>query len=189
MKQGTVRIIGGQWRGRKLKFPALPGVRPTPDRVRETLFNWLTPAILDANCLDLFAGSGALGFEALSRGARSITFVDQAPEIIAYVRQQATLLQAHNVFFYCAQIPPSNPFMKEAYAQFNIVFLDPPFKQNLIPPCCEWLEKQNCLADNAYIYLEAETSLDPLPIPPHWELIRSKTTQQVGYHLARRFIP
>src|SRR5882757_4093982 len=92
MDLGIVRIIGGKWRGRKLKFPVIPGLRPTPDRVRETLFNWLRLVVPNSSCLDLFAGSGALGFEALSRGANIVVFIDQSPEVVYYLKEQLKIL-------------------------------------------------------------------------------------------------
>jgi 16S rRNA (guanine966-N2)-methyltransferase len=182
MKHNVVRIIGGQWRGRKLHFPAISGLRPTPDRVRETVFNWLAPVIHGAYCLDLFAGSGALGLEALSRGATHVTFIDQDREIVNYLKQQLVLLKIERANVYYEKFPLiKNNFTKN----FNIVFLDPPFNQNLITTCCQWLTENNLLAPNAYIYLETEAELKPLPIPDDWELIKSKIAGQVGYHLAR----
>lgn len=186
MKSGMVRIIGGKWRGRKLKFPAIEGLRPTPDRVRETLFNWLAPVIIDTRCLDLFAGSGALGIEALSRGAAHVTFVDQNPEIVAYLRQQLTLLNTDNAKIYCAKLTSSfvPPFEKGGLGGiFNLIFLDPPFHQNLIQTTCTWLAENKLLTNDAYIYIEAEATLDPLPVPAHWEILKSKIAGQVGYHL------
>jgi 16S rRNA (guanine966-N2)-methyltransferase len=187
MNHGTVRIIGGKWRGRKLHFPAMPDLRPTPDRVRETLFNWLAPMIAGARCLDLFAGSGALGFEALSRGAGAVMFIDRDPAIAAYLQQQLALFfnakaGANTARVQCATFPFTLPAPTE---KFNLVFLDPPFQQNLLPASCAWLIKQNCLAGNAYIYLETAADVQPLPIPAAWELVRSKTAGQVGYHLAQ----
>lgn len=177
-----LRIIGGKWRGRKFNFPAIPGLRPTPDRVRETLFNWLAPIISGAHCLDLFAGSGALGLEALSRGAGEVVFMDQSPVVIQHLKQQIQTLNITNAIVQKGTVPLcllpcTNPF--------NIIFLDPPFHQNLIARVCSQLEEQNYLADGAYIYIEAESILDPLPIPSHWEILRSKIAGQVGYHLVK----
>jgi 16S rRNA (guanine966-N2)-methyltransferase len=183
MKQGEVRIIGGAWRSRKLKFPAISGLRPTPDRVRETVFNWLTPIIQGANCLDLFSGSGALGLEALSRGAHYALLVDQAPAIINYLRQQITLLKTSQADACLANIPLDKLPKQFCTKHFDIIFLDPPFNRSLIKPTCDWLLKQNLLADNAYIYIEAESELEPLPIPTNWEIIKTKKSGQVGYHL------
>ena len=129
-KTSELRIIGGKWRGRKLKFSPSLDLRPTPNRVRETLFNWLAPVINNAICLDLFAGSGALGFEALSRGAQKVTMLDKSARVIKTLKANAEILGTENITFLCMEFSPSlkNPFKQ----QFNVVFLDPPFKQNLI---------------------------------------------------------
>ena len=158
---GQVRIIGGCWRGRKLRFPSAPGLRPTPDRVRETLFNWLAPEIVGAHCLDVFAGSGALGFEALSRGAQSLVMIEQSPQLLKELRQNAEILGAKNqIQFYCARIP-SAVIDAGAVGGFNIVFLDPPFYQNYLPICFQWLQINHYLATDALIYIEAESGLQP----------------------------
>jgi 16S rRNA (guanine966-N2)-methyltransferase len=183
MNHGTVRIIGGKWRSRKLTFPAIAGLRPTTDRVRETVFNWLAPFIMQARCLDLFAGSGALGFEALSRGAAEAVFVDSSKEVIAYLKEQARILQTTDIETYQLHLPCPVPF---THKKFDIVFLDPPFHQGLISPICQWLEEQNLLADEALIYLETEAELSPLPVPQNWVLMRSKKAGQAAYHLAKR---
>lgn len=181
---GDVRIIGGKWRSRKLKFPAIEGLRPTPDRVRETVFNWLSPHIAAANCLDLFAGSGALGFEALSRGASHVTFIDQSREITKYLTAQLKLLGTENAEVHCSTFNPALTFPHKA--AFDIVFLDPPFHKNFIKQSCAWLEQNKLLADDALIYIEAEATLNPLPIPNNWEILRSKIAGQVGYHLCKK---
>lgn len=177
-----VRIIGGKWRSRKLTFPAVDSLRPTPDRVRETLFNWLTPAIYGARCLDPFAGSGALGFEALSRGALSIVMVDQSGEAIASLRHNAEKLAAA---MSADIIWGRFPDVKIAVPQngFDIVFLDPPFHQQLIKTACQHLDEQGMLNPNALIYIEAEIDLQPLPLPPHWEILKAKQAGQVSYYL------
>lgn len=176
-----VRIIAGRLRGRKLHFPDLPFLRPTGDRIRETLFNWLQMMISGKHCLDLFAGSGALGFEALSRGAASVIFCDAHHSITDYLQQtiQEWQLQSQAEVFNLTIPTEHQPFQK----QFDIVFLDPPFHQNLIAPCCDWLEKNNLLKSGSYIYIEAEASLTTLPVPEHWQLFRSRKAGQVGYYL------
>jgi 16S rRNA (guanine966-N2)-methyltransferase len=181
--KGQVRIIGGCWRGRKLHFSSVPGLRPTPDRVRETLFNWLAPEIVGAYCLDVFAGSGALGFEALSRGAHSVVMIDQSPVLIKELRQNAEILGASKqVQFYCASMPE----IKLAEPNhFDIVFLDPPFYQNYLAICYQWLQTNHYLAPDALIYIEAESSLQSLPLPENWSIIRQKKAGQVGYYLIR----
>src|SRR5436190_32244 len=124
MKKGEVRIIGGLWRGRKLHFPAIPHLRPTPNRIRETLFNWLAPDLADAHCLDLFAGSGALGFEALSRHAKSVIFIEQSNALVSYLKAQLKQFAAENrAQVYQAQFPfIAMQLFKPKKPQFNIVF-------------------------------------------------------------------
>lgn len=177
-----IRIIGGKWRSRLIKVPDSAAVRPTPNRIRETLFNWLMPHTLDAYCLDAFAGSGALGFEALSRGAKQVTFIDCDPHVIAQLKKTAEHLNANNAEFICAKfthdIPRKNPF--------NIVFLDPPFRKNLIPSCLEILNQHNILAPNALIYVEAEKEFGELLLPNGWSLQKQKIAGDVAYHLIRK---
>ena len=182
-KANELRIIGGKWRGRKLKFAANSQIRPTPNRVRETLFNWLAPIINDAICLDLFAGSGALGFEALSRGAKQVTMVDKSPQVIKTLTDNANTLGTDDIEFMCVEFLPAlkNPF----HRQFDIVFLDPPFHQNLIAPCANWLAQNSCLTEHAFIYIEAESSLKTLSVPGNWEMYKQKTAGQVTYSLFR----
>ncbi|MDR3490677.1 MAG: 16S rRNA (guanine(966)-N(2))-methyltransferase RsmD [Gammaproteobacteria bacterium] len=185
MAQGQIRIISGMWRGRKLKVPDLPGLRPTTDQIRETVFNWLQTKIVGAHCLDLFTGSGALGFEALSRGAEQVVMIDQSPVVVANVREQLKLLKAFNAEVYQANVPQG---LKPPVRLFDVVFLDPPFGKNLLLPCCFYLEENKYLANNAYIYLESENPIDETDLPSHWKLIKSKKTGQVAYHLAQRII-
>ena len=178
-----LRIIGGQWRSRRLKFPGVPGLRPTPDRVRETLFNWLAPVIEGARCLDLFAGSGALGMEALSRGAASVVFVEQNPLAVKTLRENLELLKTRDaeVLTMDARGWLNQPNPKP----FEIVFLDPPFSQDLLAPICQVLENNSWLKSSALIYLESETSL-AARVPANWEILRDKTAGQVRYRLAQR---
>lgn len=183
MKQGQIRIIGGKWRGRKLKVPDVVDLRPTPDRVRETLFNWLAPVLQGANCLDLFAGSGALGFEALSRGASHVTMVDYSSTVITLLQQESLMLKAENIEIYRAQVPEQ---LQTALRPFDVVFLDPPYQKDILLPCCFYLEEQAFLADNAYIYLEAKEILTEKDLPANWKIIKSKIAGQVAYHLTQR---
>lgn len=180
-----IRIIGGKWCSRKINFPNVSSLRPTPNRVRETLFNWLMNNIVGSNCLDCFAGSGALGFEALSRGAASVTMIDKSWSTVENLKHNSLLLEAKNLNIYCAEFPiPEHDFSTIlGKSKFNIVFLDPPYNQNLIKSSCAWLEKMDCLAKGALIYIEAERSLTPLPIPKNWQVLKSKIAGQVGYHL------
>jgi len=176
-----VRIIAGTWRGRRLSFAPVPGLRPTPDRVRETLFNWLAPLVRGARCLDLYAGSGALGMEAASRGAAEVVLVDNDPRVVATLGRQREILGAHQVRVVRAEVLQ---WLAGPSSQFDIVFLDPPFRRQLLLPCIQHLESGRWLADQARVYIEAEKGLI-LQLPESWELLRSKVAGQVGYHLAR----
>lgn len=185
----TLRIIGGQWRSRKLEFPDVEGLRPTPDRVRETLFNWLTPVIGGARCLDLFAGSGALGFEALSRGAAEVIMVENSALAARILRENLTKLNAQGT-----QIVERDAldFLRQGrgdHAPFDIVFIDPPYHQNLVNPCCAILDQAQWISAHAYLFIEAEASLQKFSLPAGFECTRSKQAGQVGYHLAVRHQP
>ena len=178
-----MRIIAGQWRGRKFRFPPLD-IRPTPDRVRETLFNWLAPYIQGARCLDLFAGSGALGLEALSRGAAEVTFVEQVRGAAAAIEQLLTAWQATGGSVRCEEAVRHLSAGPPAHA-FNVVFLDPPYGSGVLARCAELLE-HGWLATGARIYAE-QARRDPLPaMPASWESLRSGTAGEVGYHLYSR---
>jgi 16S rRNA (guanine966-N2)-methyltransferase len=177
-----VRIIAGTWRGRWLSFAPVPGLRPTPNRVRETLFNWLAPVIRGARCLDLFAGSGALGMEAASRGAAEVVLVDNDPRVVAVLGQQREALDAHQVRVVRADVLQ---WLAGTSTAFDIVFLDPPFRKQMLSTCIQQLESRGWLSDQARVYIEAEKGLVP-ELPENWELLRSKAAGQVGYHLAGR---
>lgn len=176
----TLRIIGGEWRGRKLRFADGEGLRPTTDRVRETLFNWLAPLIQGARCLDLFAGSGALGLEALSRGAKEVVFIDTNPAAIAALKENLALLKAEN-----AEVIRGDGlnYLQDKSRQFDVVFLDPPFRRDLLQPAIKLLAERGWLADGARIYLELESEESLAELPMGWELLRSKEAGQVAYHL------
>jgi 16S rRNA (guanine966-N2)-methyltransferase len=181
--QGRLRIIGGLWRGRKLQFVETPGLRPTPDRVRETLFNWLSAEIHGSRCLDLFSGSGALGLEALSRGAGHCVFIDTAGTAITAIRQHLDLLDCNSAdTCQCDGLRwlQDTPIPDQA---FDIVFLDPPFQQNLLAPACELLEARAWLAATAHIYLESGVREENPVVPPGWELKREKQAGEVRYQL------
>lgn len=180
---GTLRIVGGAWRGRRLAIPPVEGLRPTPDRVRETVFNWLQPVLAGARCLDLFAGTGALGLEALSRGAAETVLVDAHPEVSRHLREQLTMLDANGAQVVCAS---AQTYLSGPVRPFDIVFLDPPFHQGLLGAVCERLETGGWLAPGAHVYLEAEAELGAPAVPAAWAVIRSKRAGDVGYHLAVR---
>jgi 16S rRNA (guanine966-N2)-methyltransferase len=176
-----LRVIGGRLRGRKWRFPDAPGLRPTPDRVRETLFNWLQPRIADARCLDLFAGSGALGIEALSRGAGEVIFCES--NTAAGASLSATL-QAFGIAGAARLLhQPAERALQELHGTFDIVFLDPPFDAGLLSPSAAVLASRGLLAPDARIYVEAPAR-DPLPgLPANWQLHRQGKAGEVGYHL------
>ncbi len=182
--RNELRIIGGRWRSRRLVFPPLPGIRPTPDRVRETLFNWLQHHVAGARCLDLFAGSGALGLEALSRGAAQCVFVDRQRAVARYLHETLQMLGAAN-----AEVHTLNArrFLDEApVIPFDIVFLDPPFDAGVLPQTCTRLEEHGWLSPEAHIYLEAPSRGGLPALPEGWAMARSQRAGAVGYHLVRR---
>lgn len=181
---GQLRIIGGEWRGRKLSFPEVEGLRPTSDRVRETLFNWIQMKIAGAHCLDLFAGSGALGLEALSRGAANVVMVEQDRDAAQHIRTHLQTLNAKH-----GQLENSDAFQFLKQTQdnqrFDIVFLDPPYKLDCISECCQLLDLGNWLNPGALIYIEDSSRNPPPELPDGWTLTHSKKAGEIGYYLAK----
>jgi 16S rRNA (guanine966-N2)-methyltransferase len=177
-----LRIIGGRWRGVPIEFPPLEAVRPSPDRVRETLFNWLQSHVLGRRCLDLFAGSGALGFEALSRGAAHVTFVDREPRIGRHLLE--TLRRLGGAETGAVLTEDARRFLQRPPEPFDIVFLDPPFASDLLQEICDALAR-GWLAKEAWVYVECSADAGLPALPPHWVLHRTKRAGQVGYHLLR----
>ncbi|WP_412972272.1 16S rRNA (guanine(966)-N(2))-methyltransferase RsmD [Glaciecola sp. MF2-115] len=179
---GSIRIIGGSHRGRKLPVLNAEGLRPTTDRMKETLFNWLMLDMRGAICLDCFAGAGSLGFEALSRGARSVTFMELD-------RQAANQLQANaNLLKYdtkVAEIRHGNTLelLKKYKSASDIVFIDPPFNQQLVQPCIKLIDENELVIQGSKIYIEMEVSDMTVQIPDSWKLIKEKSTQQVSARL------
>ncbi|MET1080393.1 MAG: 16S rRNA (guanine(966)-N(2))-methyltransferase RsmD [Pseudomonas sp.] len=182
--QGQLRIIGGEWRSRQFSFPMAHGLRPTPNRVRETLFNWLATQIVGARVFDLFAGSGALYLEALSRGASMALALDLNAAAIASLRQTLETLKCgngqllHGDALRYLENQPATPF--------DLVFLDPPFSQNLLLPACTLLEEKGWLAERAWIYTESENAPSGLGLPGNWRLHREQKAGQVFYALWQR---
>ena len=172
------RIIAGQWRSRKLHFPSLPGIRPSPDRVRETLFNWLRERIEGAVCLDLFAGSGALGLEALSRGASQVVFVDQERQAVDAIRDHLKLLEAQGGETIVAE---ALGWLSGPPRPFELVFLDPPFDADLVPEVCARLVR-GWLKPGAWIYVEHAAERAPA-LPEGWQVIKESRAGRVGYRL------
>jgi 16S rRNA (guanine966-N2)-methyltransferase len=208
-KANQLRIIGGQWRGRKLSFADGDSLRPTMDRVRETLFNWLQNDIVGARCLDLFTGSGALGFEALSRYAGEVVMIDKNPYAIRMIRNNLELLGVDNAQLlkmdardYLAGIEGSSLQTAKGSSlqtakgsllqcaegsippqKFDIVFLDPPFNKQLVGPFCQLLDKADCLSDQASIYIEIEKKTALPELPENWQVVKQKKAGQLAYYL------
>lgn len=178
---GKLRIIGGEFRRRQLPVLDSPGLRPTPDRVRETLFNWLGQQLAGQHALDLFAGTGALGIEALSRGAASVEFVERDPRVAA---QLSTNLASLKVTAGAVHNNDVQAYLTRPATPYALVFIDPPFRQQLAAPCCAALESGGWLLDSAKIYLETETSLPP-DVPANWQLLRET---QAGESTARLYL-
>jgi 16S rRNA (guanine966-N2)-methyltransferase len=177
----VLRIIGGTWRGRKLRFPPSEAIRPTPDRVRETLFNWLAGRTAGARCLDLFAGSGALGLEALSRGAVHVTFVESDVAAVRELEARLSEWQAQG-----AQVERRDALQylhSPVVRAFDLVFLDPPFTAALLAPAAELLAMHGWLAAGALIYVECPARTGPPPLPAAWQLLKAKQAGEVGYYL------
>jgi 16S rRNA (guanine966-N2)-methyltransferase len=180
---GVLRIVGGAWRGRRLVFAAGRSVRPTPDRIRETLFNWLQHGVAERACLDLYAGSGALGLEALSRGAKKVVFVERDPPVARQISATLELLKAQGGHVVCADVLR---FLAGTATPFDLVFADPPYAERVLPAVCTALEDGGWLAPGALIYLESAARDGTPVLPEGWTLHRSKRTGEVGYHLAAR---
>ena len=177
-----MRIIAGRWRGRNIEFLNLKSLRPTPDRVRETLFNWLSPSIVGAKCLDLFAGSGALSFEALSRGAAHTILVDSNALVCKQLKEQAQILNANNTRIVHQE---ATEFIADNRDSFDIVFVDPPFNSKLASTLADMLLKHPMLNSKAMVYVEMPLSDKPKTAKTWmgWNVIRSGKTSQVCYLL------
>lgn len=169
-----VRIIGGQWRSRVIKFEPVLALRPTPDRVRETIFNWLSPYIFGARCLDLFAGSGALSFESLSRGAAEVFAVDSDKTVARTLSLNKASLGAESLSIFCNRFP-----FPVAWQPFDIIFLDPPFHEGLYESALQWLIDHHLLKDNTLVYIESHMSISF----SGWEGIKSSRAGQVHFGL------
>lgn len=180
---GRLRIVAGNWRSRLLEIADVPGLRPTSVRVRETLFNWLAPRIAGARCLDLFAGTGALGLEALSRGASSCDFVEKSDRAAATLRRSIAVLGAPT-----ATVHPvaAQQFLQSAAGQpFDLVFLDPPFAAEMLPELCRLLEKADLLASDARIYVEEDRNQPPAGLPERWQMLKTRNAGNVRFSLYR----
>ena len=178
---GRLRIVAGNWRSRLLDIADVEGLRPTSERVRETLFNWLTPHLDGARCLDLFAGTGALGLEALSRGAGSCVFVERSPVAAKQLRENVEILGALG-----ATIIQGNALdylQHAAVTPFDIVFLDPPFADDRLAETCRLLAQGGLLADGALVYLEQDGKRPLADLPEGWQVVKNKKAGNVRYML------
>lgn len=182
-----IRIIAGKWRSRQIRFPNIDGLRPTGDRIRETLFNWLAADIPGSRCLDLFSGSGALCFEALSRGAGQCLALEKHPQAIDCLTESKSLLGAsgltiaHKDSLKYLQQAPDNPF--------DIVFIDPPFDLDLINEVCALTEQNGWIASGGAIYCELPAQQNNFTPPSNWQVARNKQSSGVNYILFRRIEP
>lgn len=180
-QHGRLRIVAGKWRRRLLPVVDAKGLRPTPDRVRETLFNWLQPVIDGARCLDLCAGTGALGFEALSRGARSVTFLDKSPRVVQALRETAAMLGASDAVI--EQADALAWLRRRMDETFHIVFVDPPYGTDMQAELCRLLDRYSWLALAARIYVEQDSREPDISLPDGWRVIRQDTAGTVRYCL------
>ena len=179
---GEVRVIAGLWRGRKLSVLNAEGLRPTTDRVKETLFNWLMMEVANARCLDCFAGSGSLGIEALSRQAQAVVFLEKFANAAQQLKKNLASLKTDkgtvintDTLTYLSQKNSTEPF--------EIIFIDPPFHHNFVPQVLTLLQQNNWLAENALIYVETEKNHPPLLLAKNWQVIKEKSAGMVTSRL------
>ena len=182
-KKGEIRIIGGKWKGKKIYFNLNDDLRPTPDRAKETLFNWLGQDLNEMHCLDLFSGTGALGLEALSRGAKKVTFVEKNKDYLQKIKKvYLEMSQKEDCDFYCAECLEwvQN---KSSKAKYDLIFIDPPFNKNLIDNLLSNILSRELLSESGKIYFEFEKKLD-LKIPESLALKKKKSLGKKSYVLA-----
>lgn len=178
-----LRIVAGEWRSRPLLFKDVLGLRPTPARIRETIFNWLQQKVVGSHCLDLYAGSGALGFEAASRGANMVVLVEQNATACQWINHNKNKLSAPQINSVRSEV---FQFLASAAQPFDLVFLDPPFAKGLAQQTCHWLEDKDWLAPQAKVYIEVEKSLVLDAMPDNWRCLKNKQAGQVAYYLFGR---
>lgn len=185
-KRNELRIIGGLWRSRKIFFPDVEGLRPTPDRVRETLFNWLKAEIVGAHCLDLFSGSGALSFEALSRGAGKAVLVEEDKDAFECIQQSAATLQAKKLEMHQQDCLVFLKNEQRNSSPFDIIFVDPPYAKKLLPTCFKLIDIHHWLKQSGLIYFESETPITEQDLPNTWKILKAKRAGNVYYHLVQK---
>jgi 16S rRNA (guanine966-N2)-methyltransferase len=184
--RNQLRIIAGKWRGRKIQFVPVDDLRPTPDRIRETVFNWLQFDIVGKNCLDLFAGSGALGFEALSRGAENLCLVETDPTAIQQLRLNQTTLKAENSQLVEQDVMRflQRSSQQESQQRYDIIFLDPPYKMQLLKQCIDSIEKNQWLKNHGKLYFEQPKQEPEIELSAAWSISHAKSAGNVSYYLA-----
>ena len=184
-KPNSVRIISGKFKSRTIIFPDRSELRPTGNRIREVLFNWLQFEIIKSRCLDLFAGSGALGIESLSRGAENTTFIESDHQTGLFLQENLQSLDVTNGFVYI-----TNALQWLEYSShiepFDIIFLDPPFKYNLLTDCCKLLEEKSLISESGFIYIETDNELSLEALPLSWRLKHKRRAGNVSFYLYRR---
>lgn len=178
--KSKLRIIAGNWRSRQLIFEDTPGLRPTPARIRETVFNWLQHDVKGSHCLDLYTGSGALGFEAASRGAKTVVLVENNAQACRLIKENTLKFAAQQIKIIQNDV---FRFLAGDAKQFEVVFLDPPFFKDLAQQTCHWLEDKGWLANNAKIYVEVEKQLLLDNMPENWQCMNEKTSGEVSYYV------
>ncbi len=178
---GRLRIVAGNWRSRLLEIADVPGLRPTSARIRETVFNWLAPRVAGARCLDLFAGTGALGLEALSRGAAACVFVEKSTKAANTLRTNIATLAAENAVVH--ETSDVKYLQQGNAAAFELLFLDPPFAAEMLPDVCGLLEQSSVLADSARIYIEEDRDQPELKLPERWQVLKTRNSGNVRYSL------
>ncbi len=187
-KRGTCRLIAGRWRGRLVHFDEADGLRPTTDRIRETVFNWLQHEIAGSHCLDCFAGSGAMGFEALSRGAETVVLLDNHPRTITNLKSNAATLSSGDSRSEAIRIEKTDTlrWLKQhrqgEQPVFDVVFIDPPYQAKLLSQTCNLLAQSDLIREQSKIYLEHQLG-DSIKLPEDWQCLKSKVAGQVAYHL------
>jgi len=184
-KKNFVRIISGKYKSRKIIFPDRPEMRPTGNRIRESLFNWIQADVVNSRCLDLFSGSGALGIEALSRGAETTTFIESDFETANCLAKNLQILKAENGIVVKANAITWLESQKNI-KPFGFVFLDPPFKKNLLLDCISLLESNCMIINNGNIYIETETEIDQRQLPLTWRLTQKKQAGHVSFCLYQK---
>lgn len=181
-RPGRLRIVAGNWRSRVLPIADVPGLRPTSERIRETLFNWIGPSVHGLNGLDLYAGTGALGFEALSRGAKEVDFVELSPKAVSALEGTVRKLHASGARIHKQD---AESFIQSGAGPWDLIFLDPPFQDQTQEHLCRLIAEHGCLSDGGRVYVEQARDQEEIELPAGWEILRSKVAGNVRYSLLK----